>query len=1657
MTDLEKANLTDAQKAIALFSFARDMNRLKYNIVTNIEKQPWTLFLEDIPADGQNIVVYYRDKSSTDDADEALNDDVLISVHKAELQDCPKPPQSIVKWLSPGWDEYTRNVSIVNIQSSDSVSQSSFLQDDTVVAEAFDDSPQRVAAFNAWHQERSEWTAQQIQIAAARQLFSKIYQEYFFLQSEAGNMEFVVGDGVIRQAGNSDICHPLLLKRVRFEFDARNNTITIRDTDTEPELYTGLLQNMTDTIDTSVIRPLQDELHDRFYHPLDRIDTPDFLKRLTHNLCDAATFNDEIPGPDDKVSVSLSPVFFVRRKIDGALKAINDVINDIKEKDAVPSHLNVFIGKHQKSQQPEEASSDEAIEKHIARLSGESADILLAKEANREQLEIAERIEQYDAVLVQGPPGTGKTHTIANLLVHFLAQGKSVLVTSQTRKALTVLKEQVPLSMQSLCVTVLDDTKRDMERSVNGISEHLSNDTPQDLTRRIDTLTSERRAIIDNLTEVRKRIFSIQYQEYKSIAYNDESFSPSEMAKFVRANAERLSYIPGKVKTYNPLPLTAQELCVLYASNIKITQLEETELDYEIPSPSSLITPEEFSENLKIESECYTRLKEIEQQLGSIIQLNPQGETISFFSQPAASAVTIEPHRGAAAELRDYIDSFENVEKWMISAAVDGNKGSGYLQQWKMLISSIEETDNFAGSIVISALGKTIVVAPGTDIDQLKKSYEKLYDKFENRGKVSKLELLVDKKLSTALASVTINSKAPASADDCSLILRYLQLFERRTHTAELWDALMVPNGAPSFFSLDAAPESICKKRIPGIQRYLNWYENEYAHLLELIDNSGLRKDLLFDFSDLDSDFVRTEKIFKSVQTVLPLHIEVSQLFFRLKDIKQRNIYMENVLSRGSRRESSACSDTVNAIKSGNADEYSECYRNLSHLYAKYDTKLQRTELLEKLSVVAPDWANAIKDRAGIHGQCTFPDTVEDAWKWKQFSEIIEEITSEPFDKMQHQATELTQALRGKTAELAATSAWYHLICRCTSDSCLQQSLMGWKIAVKKIGKGTGKNAQLYRKTAQQQMNLCQKAVPAWIMPVSTAMESFNTASNKFDILIIDEASQSDLSALALMYMAKKVIIVGDDKQVSPLAVGVDESQISAIRDMYIKDVIPLWQLYGAKTSLYELASTGFKPLMLQEHFRCVPDIIGYCNKLSYDYKIKPLRDASSCNIRPSIVPYRVTGGQRQGRHKTNPKEAESVVALMQACMEQAEYEGKTFGVISLLGDEQAKAIRELIYRKIDISDIESRRILCGNAANFQGDERNVIFLSMVDSNEGDGPIRMAGEGVDQSTKQRYNVAVSRAKDQLWIVHSLDYTRDLKAGDIRRDLLEYADNPKAFARIAEEVEQKSESPFEKAVAQSLIAKGYHIVQQWQIGSGGYRIDIVVMFQGKKIAVECDGERWHSSEEAIRNDMARQSVLERMGWQFIRIRGSQYYRDSEGTMAYVFAELSKHGIKPEAEMETDPQHDSTELSNRVKTRAFEIIETWHLSEQSSDKKDAEASIVTPIVCAAPRDTNVNQIAFALDKLTKQSNVSHATIPDNRPVQKPRDNIVPLLRKAGFDFVDRREQSGIIWVLANPENDDVLKSIIESTSYPCKYEARGTQVTGNKPAWRIMIGN
>ena len=124
-----------------------------------------------------------------------------------------------------------------------------------------------------------------------------------------------------------------------------------------------------------------------------------------------------------------------------------------------------------------------------------------------------------------------------------------------------------------------------------------------------------------------------------------------------------------------------------------------------------------------------------------------------------------------------------------------------------------------------------------------------------------------------------------------------------------------------------------------------------------------------------------------------------------------------------------------------------------------------------------------------------------------------------------------------------------------------------------------------------------------------------------------------------------------------------------------------------------------------------MPDIIEFVNNLSYDGKILPLRDENDTTLKPALNLVKVDG-VRDG--DINEVEKEKIVEMILNIIKNPEYEDKTIGVITLLGSAQAKAINDRLMEMIDTLEYDRRKIMAGTAIDFQGDERDVMFISCL-------------------------------------------------------------------------------------------------------------------------------------------------------------------------------------------------------------------------------------------------------------------------------------------------------------------------------------------------------
>jgi hypothetical protein len=158
---------------------------------------------------------------------------------------------------------------------------------------------------------------------------------------------------------------------------------------------------------------------------------------------------------------------------------------------------------------------------------------------------------------------------------------------------------------------------------------------------------------------------------------------------------------------------------------------------------------------------------------------------------------------------------------------------------------------------------------------------------------------------------------------------------------------------------------------------------------------------------------------------------------------------------------------------------------------------------------------------------------IKQTWYWAQAKFWIEEyIRKEDAPSLDKRAIQIENDINATIANLASLHAWSFCFSRLLEEH--RRHMEAWQYEMQRLGKGTGKHAPHHRREAQRHLNKCREAVPAWVMPLHRVWDTVDPAPGLFDIIIVDEASQCGVEALPLFYLAKKILIVGDDKQISP-------------------------------------------------------------------------------------------------------------------------------------------------------------------------------------------------------------------------------------------------------------------------------------------------------------------------------------------------------------------------------------------------------------------------------------------------------------------------------------------------------------------------------------------
>ncbi|MBF0317159.1 MAG: AAA family ATPase, partial [Nitrospirae bacterium] len=1294
--------------------------------------------------------------------------------------------------------------------------------------------------------------------------------------------------GAGKSSDNSTVYHPLVLTPMNLSFDPNKRTITLTPSQTTPtKMDIGCLMDLSYPNKAELTTLVEATTLDtgngagRDLDCWDNLAMRHMASRITGLLSSAAALNVNLyedaalaqPALRDEPTIYNAPVIFVRRRtlrlwVDDAAK----VIEAIASGNEIPFIIRALLG--DKPPPTDETANNDM----------DGGELLLPLPFNDQQQEMIRKLTDHFGILVQGPPGTGKSHTIANIVSSLLARGKTVLVTSQTENALRVLRDYLPDSIKSLCVSQLGndtESRKQLNEAIESIgrqyhqqNDSLAEDNVQRILKELADLRQEHARLVNQLRQWSELDASV-------ITVDGVTLTALEVAKECLEHQEQFNWFVDALLPQTEPPLTSVQLARMCNAIRDISQQDRLASLQCLPQLNQLMSAEDFRiavarlHGLKL---LASETKDLRQTWGRQLQRASRQDI-------SAAQVLLEESLSCLNGL---------TEPWQMDILQRISTMESQDGLWKDLLIRLKSLFDGAMLLFKTARGYRIVhdeaIPANMDVMAALEGLRMLLS--TGKDPASWLtRLTMSKTMRFVYDTLKVDDLPLNTVDKIQAARAYFKYRQGLEKISVLWENALVPVGAQAIKASVAMQLVDVEAGIGKLAAILQCKERFHDRVRSALQGLGLTRQLLFHKPEMLAQYVKV------------LRGQIAEIDRRnITDhlLRQRLYYREQALQDNAHE---LWLSLAGAIDDLSVEQYRRHYEEVGRLL---DVQMQvdvLDELSRMLKLVAPHWYNVLEEKAVEMGAQAIDPNWQGAWRWRRLNAWLEQLHQRrSVEDLQDSLKRIQQQESERITRLVTEMAWQRLKIR--DDS--YRALMAWAGAMKKYGKGTGKYAGEHLSDAARAMVGAIDAVPAWIMPLHGVVQSFPARAGVFDVIIIDEASQCDLRALPVLFRAKKVLIVGDPEQISPSNIGIDREKCSGLLQKYLWDVDHK-ETFSIDNSIYDICKSvpSLNRILLTEHFRCIPELIAFSNALcpTYEGRLQPLRIPNPNDMLvPAIATVYVKDGFKAGNNINEP-EASALVEQLLRCCRSEQYGGngnrlRTMGVISLLGQGQAKYIYRLIANRLDEAEIDRRRIICGDAYAFQGDERDVMFLSMVVA-----PNAAFSALTKDSDRQRFNVACSRARDQVFLFHSIALEDVSNPECVRYRLLQHYLNPKQpqLVNTLEELESLAESVFELEVGRMIIERGYRVIAQYRpfLKDHNYRIDLVVQGENSRVAVECDGDRWHGPDR-WQYDHRRQCQLERAGWKFWRISSSAFYRDKEKAMAGLWKFLDAEGIKAEGE-------------------------------------------------------------------------------------------------------------------------------------------------------------
>lgn len=1392
------------------------------------------------------------------------------------------------------------------------------------------------------------------------------------------NRETVIGYPIVSgRINDKKFCAPLFFSKVKIEFDSHENKVTLIKDYEIPALNFQLIKYLIE--EDEQIEIIRREILPDIVEDFDRNKVEMVLQKLSH-LVDAfenikrndySDFTSAINlMGNEGVNLTNAIVIFSTTRTNPYL--IDDLLELIKlERGSSNSIANIFISEAIETNNFDNQGNDE-LDLNIQ---------LFPLLSNKAQRLSAKKAENSRLLVIQGPPGTGKSQTIVNLVCHLVSKGKTVLITSHQNKALEVITKFMP-KIDYFTMSLLKNDRESLNELRNKLESFHAYVSGVDLEVYMVSLENKWSILKNTYNEIAK--LESRFKELRDLERN--CFS-----KFKRYH---------DIKSFN-----------IIAPNDKILDLD-IEICFQLKDYyESLLKVKEFYK--KYEGKRITNNKHIE---GVISQLKVLYNVYDY--------------------TQTNIISNENIFNFCKNIVVSNSDLSDLVEKIDELISWTNSCSKQFIEVKNSLVGKQYEILKRNFLCKHLRNLPNLKTKIQNSIKI--LDNVNKIKSISSLPQRLSKDKINQAIEKGKKLSDNYKSFFKWYFSKDIRDSKNFFNQLG--FDKIARDERYIKKIIAWTY-FWNWkyklVDNivEFSHLGIPIIETSIEDDLekisaninlveksirLITLSNqiFQNDLYRNYNYISQFIDQMSTHAHIKSLEELLEKTKKYLEDLKEIIPLQDNTSLNIFSDEINIkklianIKNLSFSQDSENdFKSLELLIKKLELYNKIKNYEQRYLNYLPNTINVIRSKALANEKISAFENPENIVEsYRLFNYIKNDLVENPDDtqEISKKIKELKREFQNRILEIINTQRI---------------------ISLKKAEQNTeslfeiNKLIQLLRKKrkthsfVQLRNNINYKKIlelfPCWVMSIDDVARIFPLEEALFDYLIVDEASQCNQAAvLHLAYRAKRMIVVGDSKQMkNPNTQFLSETVVNLCLSKNGLDKHPKSVFLNCRNSLLDLAigCQDTSPVFLNEHFRCEPPIIDFSNNRFYNGQLRILTPIRHKRFSPCMEIKIVNGAyDSPDDTKINEKEAKAVVNELKRMAENGELIGDkdghklTVGILSLYR-KQALFIQNLVYENFDQNFIKEHEIVISTVDGFQGDEKDVILYSFRYAlNSRPGMITVLQRD-DEHSMGRLNVAFSRAKRKVicFISIPIESFPEGIIKDYLRHIKSIQDSNYSRLGLPGQRE-KCQSEFERDVFDALVKQGLEVYTQ--VPCSGFFIDLVVYDKhGRRLAIECDGYFHYEDDGMLReDDLQRQDIIERCGWHVHRIPSRKFYANPDKEIKKVIEILN------------------------YQEKDFEIVNSLqkNINIQLSDNNNLQNK-VKENQQLSDEETKILKLIFSNGKLYVWQIVQY--------MNKDRDDIIYILRNLREkDLVMKsKDEKGIdIWEI-NPEKMDELDNIFSDS--------------------------